>query len=139
MALVALFEGTYNGTWTNTTFGSTGPIKFEVKLDRTARTVTTTLTLGGNVFGAPAPPPETMTNKVDSALAGGTTKSAIFGDLTVTLAGTTVTMKGTNLPSARASTFQATGTITNPSTLNFDYTVGLKDGTEAKGKISLTK
>jgi hypothetical protein len=31
-------------------------VKLENKLDRAAGTMTTTLTLGGNVFGSPAPP-----------------------------------------------------------------------------------
>jgi hypothetical protein len=37
-------------------YGTTGSVKLENILDRTATSMTTMLTLGGNVFGSPAPP-----------------------------------------------------------------------------------
>ena len=139
LALAALFEGTYTGTWNNTTYGTSGSIKLENKLDRTAGTMTSTLTLGGNVFGSPAKAPETFTYKLDPAGTTITTKSATFGDVTVNLKPPTFTMTGANISSPNVSGFEAHGTITDPKTLSLDYTVTLRAGGTATGKATITK
>lgn len=87
-------DGRYAGTWTNTTFGSTGTAAIDVKVDRTAFTVAMTLTLGGNVFGAPAPAPETFTFPITLAGVSFTGKSKTFGDLSVTMKDGKATFKG---------------------------------------------
>ncbi len=102
-------EGHYAGTWTNTTFGSTGAAAIDVKFDRTAFTAAITLTLGGNVFGAPAPAPETFTFPITPSGVSSTVKSKTFGDFTVTLNAGKATFKGDNV-SARVKTFEGTGT-----------------------------
>jgi hypothetical protein len=48
--------GTWDGTWQNQTFGSTGSARFLVNAT-SANSFTFTATLGGNVFGCSAPPP----------------------------------------------------------------------------------
>ena len=142
LALVATFAGIYKGTWNNTTFGSSGPVEVDVTVDQTARAVTVKTTLGGNVFGAPAPPPETITIPASGVNPNGplTYKSAIFGDCSGGLNGATFTTKCVNVPSARVSEFDSTGTITDPKNLAFTYTVMFKDGSApAQGKVTLTK
>lgn len=52
----AVIAGTWDGTWKNQTFGSSGPAKFVVQ-QPSASSFTFTATLGGNVFGCAAPPP----------------------------------------------------------------------------------
>jgi hypothetical protein len=51
--------GSWHGTWTNTTFGSSGPISLMMTYDSSAREVIITLDIGGNVFGAFDPAPAT--------------------------------------------------------------------------------
>jgi hypothetical protein len=138
-----MFTGTYSGTWRNTTFGSTGSAALEVGLDRAARTMSVKVTLGGNVFGAPAPAPETLTAPL-GASGGLTTTSTTFGPITATAvpegAGVKVTISAPNVPSSRIATFTATGTITSPTTLQLAYTVTFRTGSSpAQGTVTLNK
>jgi hypothetical protein len=54
-AAAQAFAGTYTGQWNNTTFGSMGSVEADIAVD--GDTVTLTLDLGGNVFGASDPDP----------------------------------------------------------------------------------
>lgn len=139
LGLAALLEGTYAGTWNNTTFGSSGSVKIENHLDRAAGTMTSTLTLGGSVFGSPAPAPETFTYKVGATGTTFTTKSTTFGDVTVTINPPAFSVMGTNISSPNATAFEAHGTVTDPRTLNLDYTVTLRAGGTATGKATITR
>jgi hypothetical protein len=130
-------EGRYAGTWTNTTFGSTGSAAIDVKFDRTAFTAAITLTLGGNVFGAPAPAPETFTFPITPAGVSSTAKSKTFGDFTVTLNAGKATFKGDNV-SARVKTFEGTGTYA-AGVITINYAVTLSDGSKAQGVVNLKK
>jgi hypothetical protein len=49
------FVGTYSGTWTNTTFGSTGPFSLVIKYSSRTEKMTATLDFGGEVFGCTDP------------------------------------------------------------------------------------
>ena len=144
LALFSSFEGTYTGTWTNQTYGSTGSITAVIKLDHSAGTITATLTLGGNVFGAAAPAPETVTFKPTGAISLDITgHSATFGDVAVSFApaasGATISFKAANVPSPRVSTLTVGGTITG-TTMSMTYTVGFRDGTaDAHGIAMITK
>lgn len=130
-------DGRYAGTWNNTTFGSTGSAAIDVKLDRTAFSVAVTLTLGGNVFGAPAPAPETFNLPITSTGVSYTGKSKTFGDLTVTMKDGKATFKGDNV-SARVKTIEGTGTY-GAGAISLTYTVSLSDGSKAQGTVSLKK
>ena len=130
-------EGRYAGTWTNTTFGSTGSAAIDVKFDRVAFTAALTLTLGGNVFGAPAPAPETFTFPITPTGVSTTVKSKTFGDFTVTLNAGKATFKGDNV-SARVKTFEGTGTYA-AGVITINYTVTLSDGSKAQGVVNLKK
>lgn len=130
-------EGRYAGTWNNTTFGSSGAAAIDVKLDRTTFAATITLTLGGNVFGAPAPAPETFTFPITATGVSFSGKSKTFGDLTVTMKDGKATFKGDNV-SARVKTFEGTGTY-GSGAIAMSYTVTLSDGSKAQGTVSLKK
>ena len=101
--------------------------------------MTTTLTLGGNVFGSPAPAPENFTYKVGTAATSFTTRSATFGDLTVSLNPAGFKIDGANITSPNVSAFSAQGTITDPRAISLDYTATLRAGGTATGKATLTK
>ncbi len=143
LAALAFFEGTYTGSWTNQTFGSTGPITVVVKLDRAAGTVSLTLTLGGNVFGMPAPAPETVSFKPTPPPLMYSGRSAIFGDVTASLSlgtsGADFVLHGENVPASRVGKFDAKGTISDPRQISLTYVVTFKDGSTANGIASITK
>lgn len=136
--LPAFQDATLVGTWNNTTFGSTGPATFDIKVNAAAATMTVTITLGGNVFGAPAPAPESFTLPLSAAGATFSGKSKTFGDVTATLKGGTMTFKGDNVPGGRVKSIDGTGTYT-PTSLSLAYNVALADGTTAKGTVTLKK
>jgi hypothetical protein len=138
-ALAAAFAGTYNGSWTNRTFNSTGSVTAVIALDRATMTVSATVTVGGNVFGGPPPAPETFAGKLgDLGSLGFSGHSPTFGDFTVTSNGPAFVMKAQNVPGGRVDHFEADGLLTG-TTINCTYKVFLKDGTTADGVCSLTK
>ena len=136
--LAAFADGKFTGTWKNTTFGSTGNATFDVKVDQSALTLAITVTLTGNVFGAPAPAPETFTIPVAAIGTSYKTTSKTFGDVTATIKDGNVTINGTNVPGGRVKSIDLTGTYTTTA-IDMTYTVALSDGTSAKGTVNLKK
>jgi hypothetical protein len=137
-ALAALFAGTYQGSWTNTTFNSTGPVTAVVAVDRAALTVTANLTIGGNVFGGSPPAPETFSGKIDNnAALKFSGHSPTFGDFTVSSLEGGFQMTATNVPNARIDHFVADGSM--GTTIKGSYKVFFKDGTSAVGTFSLAR
>ena len=137
--LPAFEDATFTGPWTNTTFGSTGTATMAVKYDKTANTLGLTITLTGNVFGAPAPRPETFTLPVTAAGATFSGKSPTFGDVTASLKiDGTMTFKAENIPGGRVKTMDGSGTWTT-SAINLNYNVALSDGSNAKGTVAHTR
>ena len=138
-SLALAFAGPYAGTWTNTTFGSKGTVMAVIAFDPATQTVTANLTVGGMVFGGPAPPPETFSGKLGQlgslAFSG---HSPTFGDFTVTTTGPTFVMKAQNVPNARVDHFEADGLLTG-TTISGTYKVFFKDSTTADGVFSLAK
>ena len=135
------YAGTYQGTWTNTTFGSTGTIKIDVVVDASAKTAKITTTLTGNVFGAPAPPPETLTIPLGDVQPGQppTVTSPLFGQLSISVKDDgTVVGDAPNVPSAAVNTFHVE---LKPSATGFagTYSVVLASGTTANGTLTLTR
>jgi hypothetical protein len=138
-ALAAAFAGTYTGTWTNTTFSTNGSIKAVIGYDPASQTVTANLTVGGNVFGGPAPPPETFSGMLGQlGSLGFSGHSPTFGDFTVTTTGPLFVMKASNIPAARIDHFEADGTLTGTA-IGGTYKVFLKDGSIADGIFSLSR
>ncbi|MDQ6919005.1 MAG: hypothetical protein M3Z98_06565, partial [Candidatus Dormibacteraeota bacterium] len=112
-ALALAFAGSYSGSWMNTTFNTKGTILAVIGFDSATQTVTANLTVGGNVFGGPAPPPETFSGKLGSlGSLGFSGHSPTFGDFAVTSTGPTFVMKAQNVPNARVDHFEADGLLT---------------------------
>lgn len=57
METALALEGSYEGEWNNTTFGSTGPVELVISVDEAGGFAIVTLDLGGNVFGGSDPDP----------------------------------------------------------------------------------
>jgi hypothetical protein len=98
-------------------------------------------TLTGQVFGAPAPKPESFKAKLDlsNLTKPVTVTSKSFGAVTTALqADGSFTQNALNVPGSRVNTFKLVGRLT-PTGVVATYTVGLADGTQANGTITLTK
>lgn len=141
-ALISGLAGTFSGPWTNTTFGSTGTAAVSVTFDRATTSVKLKLTLGGNVFGNPAPGPEELTAVITPGQ-GATVTSTTFGETTLSgaLVGgkLVITMTSPDVPSARIKTFTASATL-NGTAVDLTYEVTFRDSTPAaKGTGTLSK
>jgi hypothetical protein len=135
---IAAALGTYTGTWTNQTFGSTGPVTFQVS-DTSPGDLTMTITLGGNVFGRAAPPPFTLTGTLNTqgiiTLHG---TPAGFGTVNGTI-GTNGQFNGTvsGIPAGIITSVTFSGTVSG-GVFNVGYTVNFSSGPPATGNMIAT-
>ena len=120
--------GTYSGTWTNTTFGSTGAISATVAVDAAAATLTISLDIGGNVFGGPDPAP--LTSNIDLNSEGpfaGT--DPLFGDFTIDYSAGHLVFTAPAVPNLGGKTLTVEGDFADGSFAG-TYTIPtLADGT----------
>jgi hypothetical protein len=79
------FVGHYEGTWTNTKTGTSGPAVFDFVADEVNRKVSLTLDMGGNYLGLGDPPPATISATYDDYLARIQGTDAHFGEMDVTI------------------------------------------------------
>ena len=119
----AAFAGNWSGQWNNNTFSTTGPASMVVSVNTVAQTLQATVTLGGNVLGGSAPPPQTFSGSYGGAGVTITQSSPVFGNVTATIAPDgTITGSATNIPNASISRVDFTGTAT-PATITINYTI----------------
>ena len=114
------FSGTYSGSWSNTTFGSSGSASLVVAVPSSGSTVTMQLTLGGNVFGGAPPPPESWSCTFSGSSCRSTFNSVTFGVTTVVLESDGSLIFRSRLPGG--GFFNLDGTMTS-SRLTADYAV----------------
>jgi hypothetical protein len=79
------FAGHYEGTWSNSQTGASGPAVFDFVVDEPNRTVSLTLDMGGNYLGLGDPPARTITATYDDYVARIEGNDAHFGDMDVTI------------------------------------------------------
>ena len=141
IAAAKRFEGHFEGTWTNLTFGSTGTSEMTLKVDAERGTVTVTSGLAGNVFGAPAPAPETLEAELDLTNIGApvTVTSKTFGPVSIKLQPDgSLVVEALDVPGANVNTFRLVVSLTGDQ-VEGTYTVGLASGTTANGTVALTR
>jgi hypothetical protein len=139
--VLALIAGHFTGPWRNLTFGSTGTVDVTIKLDKKHGRLSVVTKLTGQVFGAPAPKPESFKSKLDlsNLTKPVTVTSKTFGAVTSALQPDgSIVVNALDVPGTRVNTFKLVGKLT-PSGFTATYTVGLADGTQASGTITLTK
>lgn len=90
--------GEYTGDWTNTTFGSTGPMTASIDISDDG-TVTLVMDLGGFVFGESDPDPEVLVFGVLEVVQGVDVESAVFGTMTLKQSLDGLTMSALDVPS----------------------------------------
>ena len=135
----APWAGTWIGSWTNTTFGSTGTIEATIGFNPDGR-ATFVFDAGGFVFGILDPPEVTFDASFDASgvmidLPG----DAIFGDVTVTInPDGTFEMVGDIVPTAGIASIEASGTFTKTS-IEGSYTVFFDRSDFAEGTFSMTR
>ncbi len=119
--------GSYAGSWTNLTFGSTGPAQIDISFDGASAEIR--FDMGGPVFGGFDPPPVTMLGTVvGDSLVINAFGVSIFGDISGSVDGSdgSFSFLITNIPGGFISEVTAEGAIAN-GTLDLDYTI-LFDG-----------
>ncbi len=103
----------FGGQWMNDTFGSSGPAADTTLLERISFQMQTTLTLGGNVFGASALGPQTFLGVLDLVHDVGTISgtSPDLGTLSASIQNGMISGSLTNIPSPNVSglTFSGQG------------------------------
>ena len=122
------FVGTYKGTWTNTTAGTSGPVTIAIAADESSKTATLTIDFDGNYLGLGDPPAQTLSAKYDDSAATIKGSNPLFGDYAVSLDGDgklNGLMK--NLAAGVIPEMTYTGTVGN-GRLDADYVVKFADG-----------
>lgn len=141
----ASLTGKWSGTWTNTTFGSTGSIRANVRLKNGK--LEPTIQFGGEVFGCPNPAPAIFSlskgsgnNQYNSAGFKLKQNTAPFGALQGTYKHATksVTGSGRDVACRPGLTWTLTGKLTS-STFTGTVNIDLGDGTKATAKLSAKK
>ena len=138
LTLATLLAGNWVGEWRNITFGSSGDIAADVRLDEAARTATITLDLGGAVFDGEDPAPIVFT--VDLATSPPYAASTeLLGSITFSMTDTgAFTLEAADVPASGVATFWATGT-SGSERVGVEYGVGFEDGSEAEGAATLRR
>ncbi|MBU1493855.1 MAG: hypothetical protein KKE89_08330 [Actinobacteria bacterium] len=139
-AMVEPYVGGYEGTWNNTTFGSEGDITGNLAFDAATQTITLDLDIGGFVFGAFDPEPETFVLSLADVVPGAgvvlTVPSETFGDLAVTLTADGLEFFGADVPDPGIASIRLTGPVT-PGAFDLAYVIEFEGGGGAEGTVTL--
>ena len=139
-SVAAGYAGTWDGTWNNTTFGSSGSAHLVSTVNTAAQTFTATLTLGGNVFGTTAPPPQNFSGSY--ATGSFSQAGTAFGDITINFPSPgNFTGFGVNVPNPNIARIDFNGTATT-SSIHMNYTITFSasaGGGTAVGTMTLNK
>ncbi len=130
--------GNYLGTWTNTTFGSSGDASLEVSFDANESSMQFILDLDGFVGGLSDPDPRTLIGTYNSNGAI-IDSSGSEGDLLLTWdADATIQYDATNITTPGFATQGGTGTGTG-DVIMLDYYVEFSFGDSAFGTVEMFK
>ncbi len=141
----ATLAGTWKGSWTNQTFGSTGPAMFGVKVAGTKMVVS--MDLGGNVFGCTDPPARSTTIGKGTGANGWNAKGFGLSKTGPTLGTTKVAYvhatqamvaSGLNPTCANGLQWKLTGKFRG-KTFSGTVAITLPDGGHATSTVSLTR
>ena len=116
------YAGTWIGSWTNTTFGSSGPASLVITVNEQAGTMQFTLDLGGNVFDGGDPPASVFSGTATNGAFSVSGNSATFGNVTLTGNGAAFTGQGLNVPGGVVSRVTFTGTVSTTQ-ITWNYQV----------------
>jgi hypothetical protein len=142
VALAQQYDGYYTGTWTNTTYGSTGAATLELRIDPVANTLVIKATFDGDLFGGGTDLPRTIDSTVNigDPNAAVVTETKSFGTVTGRIdPSLALVLDAPAVPDDKVQSFSLTGRLRSDRT-GFDatYTVGFKDGKRAEGTMAVT-
>lgn len=140
-----MFAGTYRGTWTNSTLGTSGTAASDITVDKAGGKVTFKLTLIGGDFGGTTLAPETFTGKFDDTGAKFSGTSPTFGAYTLSIDYVNYSQSGVvsmNCPAvqgAQVDSFVVQGEVTKAK-MDLIYQVYFKaGGVPGQGTVALTR
>lgn len=134
--------GHWTGTWSNTTFGSNGPLTLDIT-DNGNGTLDVTFDLDGFVGGMFDPAPQTVTATIgstgDITFSGNIDMVGMPGQLDFTFKSNgELSISLPSIPIAGFDSFTATGSMT-PTNLSLDYEVFFSPAGSAVGTATATK
>jgi len=142
VALAQQYDGRYVGTFTNSTFSTTGPASLELRIDPVMNKMAIDADFDGDLFGGGA----TTSRRISSSVALGdpnaavTTQTNAFGPVTGKIdPSLAVVLTADAVPDEKVKAFTLTGRLRSDNT-GFDatYKVTFKDGKTAEGTITLS-
>lgn len=143
VALAQQYDGRYVGTFTNTTFDTTGPATLELRIDPASGEIAVDADFDGDLFGGGAKEVRSISGKValgSDANATITTPTKAFGPVAghvdETLA---LVLTADDVPGDEVKSFTLTGRLRADNT-GFDstYQVTFEDGTTADGTVTVS-
>jgi len=141
VALAQQYDGRYVGTFTNTTFSTTGPASLELRIDPATNKMAIDADFDGDLFGGGAKESRRISGTValGDPTAAVTTETKAFGPVTGQIdPSLAVVLTAAEVPDAKVKAFTLTGRLRSDTTgLDATYTVTFKDGKTAEGTITL--
>jgi len=141
VALAQQYDGRYVGTFTNTTFSTTGPASLELRIDPATNEMAIDADFDGDLFGGGAKESRRISGTValGDPTATVTTETKAFGPVTGQIdPSLAVVLTAAEVPDAKVKAFTLIGRLRSDSTgLDATYTVTFKDGKTAEGTITL--
>ncbi|MBL8063573.1 MAG: hypothetical protein JNK32_11165 [Anaerolineales bacterium] len=129
------FAGHYEGSWTNSKTGATGPAVFDFIVNEENKTVTLVMDMGGNYLGLEDPPPHEITATYDDYFARIQGTDSHFGEMDVTVDGDgNIVGSFINVAGGLVPKVTYTGVVGNGH-IDAKYTVTLLDGTVAEAVL----
>jgi hypothetical protein len=143
VALAQQYDGRYTGTFTNSTFDTTGPASLELRIDPTTSAITVDADFDGDLFGKGAKRVRSISSTVTlgaDANATITTPTEAFGPVSGRIDETlALVLTADDVPGDQVQAFSLTGRLREDLT-GFDstYTVTFEDGETAEGTVTVT-
>ncbi len=142
VALAQQYDGRYVGTFTNTTYDTTGPASLELRIDPTG-SMAVDADFDGDLFGDQAKEVRRISSDVSlgsDANATITTQTRAFGPVSGRIdESLALVLTADDVPGAKVKAFVLTGRL-RPDNTGFDatYTVTFEDGKTADGTVTVT-
>lgn len=128
---VTAFAGHYEGSWTNSKTGATGPATFDFIVDEANKTVALTLDMGGDYLGLGDPPPATIYATYDEYFARITGSDPHFGEMDVLIDGDgNITGEFKNVAGGMVPLLTYSGVV-GDGKINTTYVITFPDGSTA--------
>lgn len=133
------FAGHYEGSWTNSKTGATGPATFDFVVDEPNKKISLTLDMGGDYLGLGDPPPATIYATYDEYFARITGNDAHFGEMNVLIDGDgNITGEFKNVAGGMVPLLTYSGVVGNGQ-INTTYVITFPDGTTADAVLVAEK